>query len=68
MFPAFIVGFFVGVWATAMYHAYKKATPSDVKVSTLEHYIKELKDDIALLETDNSRLRDELENLKENKK
>lgn len=60
MFPAFIIGFFVGIWATAMYHAYKKATPSDVKISTLEHYIESLKDDVTLLEKENEALRAEL--------
>ena len=64
MLPIFIGGFITGIWASAIYISYKKETPSEVKVSTLEHYINSLKEDITLLEDENKKLREELKNKK----
>jgi len=72
MLPIFMGGFLVGIWAHALYKSYKEERSLDENSSKTEaqmltHCIMELKEEIALLEKDNSTLRSKLADL-ENRK
>lgn len=65
MFPVFIIGFFAGIWITAIYFCWIKSIPSNTKFKLQEDMLKETQDDLRTLEIENETLRRRLEQLKE---
>lgn len=68
MFPIFILGMVIGSIITICYIEYKKDTPSQIKIESLEDTIEDLKEDIQVLESANAELRSKLEAKKRIKK
>lgn len=68
MFPAFIIGFFAGIWIAAIYFYWIKSIPSNTKFKMQEDTLREKQEDLKTLEIENEALRKRLDQLKKTNK
>ena len=67
MLPIFLLGFALGLVVSGAYILYKKSTPSEVQLYTLQQQNERQKEDILALELQNEKLYKQLSNIKTTK-